>query len=311
MVRWLSIGVISYMILGIIWWGMLLLRKNEDIFQLQSTDKTEVLSSEEIQKERTRQTTMIMGEGFVLVLLLLCGIYLINRSAQREIQAARQQNDFLLSVSHELKSPIAAIKLALQTLNRTNIPKEKETKFLNSALGDSDRLEKMVQNILLTTNIDSQPLELYKAEIDFNVLLKSIVSHYNSITSQTNIQLLTTVKEAIINVDEYNIKQAIGNIIDNAIKYSNIDQPIQVELTKDQNYIHCAIENYGDEISDSQKKKIFDKFYRIDNSSVRKKEGTGIGLYISNEIIKAHGGQISVQSAQGINRFNISLPLNV
>lgn len=299
------------MILGIMWWGLLLMQKNENIFQLQSSDRIEQLTTEQIEKERTRQKTMIIGEGMVLILLMLFGIYLINRSAQREIQAAKQQNDFLLSVSHELKSPIAAIKLALQTLSRANIPKDKETKFLSSALGDSDRLENMVQNILLTTNIDSQPLELYKSEVNLNSLLQSLVNHYNSITNQLEITFETSISDATTFVDEYNIKQAFGNVIDNAIKYSLADQPVLVSLKKIEGKIICSIKNYGDEISSTQKKKIFNKFYRIDNSTVRKKEGTGIGLYISKEIIEAHGGQIEVASSDGVNLFNISLPFDV
>ena len=115
----------------------------------------------------------------------------------------------------------------------------------------------------------------------------------------------------MIHADEYNIKQAIGNIIDNALKYSSENRPISIKLIKNQGNVVCTVENYGDEISENQQKKIFEKFYRMDNSTVRKKEGTGIGLYISNEIVKAHGGHIDVSSLDGVNSFNITLPIDV
>ncbi len=308
MVRWLSIGVIGYMILGIVWWGVLLYRKNGEIYDLKMLEVKETSQLHALEKERSKQTIMIIGEGAVLGISLLLGIYIINRSARKEINNAQQQSDFLLSVSHELKSPIAAIKLALQTIKRPNIPKDKETKFLKSAEGDTNRLEKLVQNILLSANIDNHTLELYKTETDIMSLLKKVIANYEREHFDQSFQLIADTEEIIISVDEQNVQQAISNILDNAIKYSEDDQPVSIKVTDLKKIINIDIQNTGVPIKKEDYKKIFQKFYRVKQQEIREKEGTGIGLYISKEIIEAHTGDIEVKSEKGINHFIITLP---
>ncbi len=308
MARWLSIGVITYMILGIIWWGMLLFRKNQEVYDTQVKFSQ---SSEEIatfEKRRSRQNTMVIGEGAVLALSLLVGIYIINRSAKREIQSANQQSNFLLSVSHELKSPIASIKLALQTLIRPGLPAEKESKFLHSAINDTNRLEKLVQNILLSANIEDKDIELYKTEVDIPALVRKLVNQFHTEYPNHTIEVESNDNAVTISADEQHLKQAIVNLIDNAIKYSAFEQPIMITLSNAKKQVSVKISNYGSPIENSDKSKIFEKFYRVKKSDIREKEGTGIGLYISKEIVEAHRGTIQVDSSNGMNHFTISLP---
>ncbi len=308
MVRWLSIGVITYMILGIIWWGMLLFRKNQEVFdtQIKFSETTEERVYHE--NRRSRQNTMVLGEGGVLVLSLLIGVYIINRSAKKEIQNANQQSNFLLSVSHELKSPIAAIKLALQTLIRPGLPAEKESKFLHSAINDTNRLEKLVQNILLSANIEDKAIELYKSDLDISTLIRKLSNQFRTEYPNRTIEVQANDTNVVISADEQHLKQAIVNIIDNAIKYSVVEQPIMITLKKETKNISLRISNHGTPIDSRDKAKIFEKFYRVKKSDIREKEGTGIGLYISKEIIEAHHGVIDVHSAGGINHFTIRLP---
>lgn len=308
MVRWLSIGVITYMILGIIWWGMLLFRKNQEVFdtQLKYSQTTEERVYHE--NRRSRQNTMVLGEGAVLVLSLLVGIYIINRSAKREIKNANQQSNFLLSVSHELKSPIAAIKLALQTLIRPGLPAEKESKFLHSAINDTNRLEKLVQNILLSANIEDKAIELYKSDVDVSTMIRKLSNQFRTEYPNRTIEVQANDSDVIISADEQHLKQAIVNIIDNAIKYSTQEHPIMITLEKEAKQVLLLISNHGTPIDNRDKVKIFEKFYRVKNSDIREKEGTGIGLYISKEIVEAHNGTIDVQSSEGVNHFTINLP---
>jgi len=311
MMRWFSIGVIAYMILGILWWGMLLFSKNEDLYNLQLEYATSKEAIEDIRKEWSKQKLMIIGEGIVLGLSLLAGIFIINRSAQREIKSAKQQSNFLLSVSHELKSPIAAIKLALETLNRPNLPEDAAKKITSSAVKDANRLEKLVQNILLSASIEEDRLELYKEESDIAQLLVKTSKRYNH-TSKHDNKIITkgTDDATLITIDTYNFTQALSNIIDNAIKYAEKSTPITIILSKQQDSVTIDIQNQGTPIDVKEQSKIFDKFYRGQNKVIRKKEGTGIGLYISNEIIRAHDGFITTQNkGDNIVEFTIKLPL--
>lgn len=308
MVRWLSIGVITYMILGIIWWGMLLFRKNQEVFDTQvkfSQSSEERVAFEE---RHSRQNTMVLGEGAVLVLSLLAGIYIINRSAKREIQNANQQSNFLLSVSHELKSPIAAIKLALQTLIRPGLPAEKESKFLHSAINDTNRLEKLVQNILLSANIEDKAIELYKSDVNISNLIRKLSNQFRTEYPSRTIEVQANDNNVVLSADEQHLKQAIINIIDNAIKYSLPEHPIMITLDKGNNNLSLCVSNHGAPIDNHDKERIFEKFYRVKKSDIRKKEGTGIGLYISKEIVEAHHGNIQMHSADGLNHFTIKLP---
>jgi len=186
--RWLSIGVITYMIAGISWWGLLLYQKNEALYQLEISNSATVDKSI-IEKEYSKQRLMIISEGLILGASLLVGIYIIYRSGKREIQNIQYQNNFVLSVSHELKSPIASIKLAFETLNRKNLPEDKAIQIRNSGIKDSDRLEQLVQNLLLSASIEEERLELYMEEVDLLPFISKIVDAFrNKYEGQINLK---------------------------------------------------------------------------------------------------------------------------
>ncbi|MEL6124508.1 MAG: HAMP domain-containing sensor histidine kinase, partial [Bacteroidota bacterium] len=265
--RWFSIGVIGYMILGIIWWGMLLYNKNNDLYTaLQSVASPDQLG--DLKSERAKQNLMIIGEGIVLGLSLLAGIFIINRSANREIRNAKLQSNFLLSVSHELKSPIAAIKLALETLRRPKLPVQSASKITTSAVKDANRLEKLVQNILLSATIEESKLELYKEEVNLNTFITTLLDQIP--TAARGIQL---TQEGQTNdtslIDRYYLQQTIMNIVDNAIKYARSNTEIIVSLTSTEHQNHVHITNVGYPIPDKEKKAIFEKFYRGQQKEIR------------------------------------------
>lgn len=305
MVRWLSIAVITYMILGIIWWGVLLFQKNQALYEakrnLASPPELEI-----IQAEKSRQNIMIIGEGVVLGCSLLLGIYIINRSAQREIQSATQQNNFLLSVSHELKSPIAAIKLALQTLRRDGLSHDKKQQFVTSAITDTDRLEKMVQNVLLSANMEASSFELLQAELSYTDMLKGLSDQHNQTVLFTGL-----MNEVNGYGDATYLRQAISNIIDNSLKYGDKSSRPTVDLSEYKDQVKISVTSSGTPIKKSDQSKIFEKFYRAKDDNVRAKEGTGLGLYLSQEIIKAHRGSIKVSSADNSNVFEVLIPQHV
>ena len=308
MIRWLSIGVLSYMVLGIIWWGLLLNRKNDEIYQLRLERAATPEVRQSWQQEKNRQRTMILGEGLVLGISLLLGIYIINRSAQKEIQIANDQNDFLLSVSHELKSPIAAIKLAFQTLKRKGLREEQKEQFLNSGVKDANRLEKLVQNLLLSANIQEKPLELYYSEIDLSDIVRNLTSRYKNEFPNYNWKLSGLNEKVMIKGDANNLKLALNNIIENAIKYVDEKEEIEIKTAIHNNRSSIVVRNSCKSLSQKEVNKIFNKFYRGQDDHSRKNEGTGLGLYIARKIIEAHQGSVIAEVENQYVQILIEIP---
>ena len=280
------------------WWGVLLYQKNSELY----ADKTiiaKLLTADEshlesIKEQKKRQSTMIIGEGLVLGLSLLAGLWIINRSAKKELATVNNQNNFLLSVSHELKSPIAAIKLAMQTLQRRNIPEEAKENLLNKAILDVNRLENMVQNVLLSATIDNQKIQLYLEEFDIVELINSKIRHALSVSPGTIILFHNKENQIILKADKNGIEQVLSNLIENAIKYSSAPITLDIDLIKKEGYIEVHVKDQGIGIPDQYKELVFDRFYRVTERDVRSQKGSGLGLYISKEIIEAHHGSLLV-----------------
>jgi len=311
MVRWFSIGVITYLIIGITWWGLLLFRETTTSYDLKiaAADESQY---ESINAEYSKDKMKIFGEGLFLGFSILAGVYIIYRSARREIMNIRQQGDFLLSVSHELKSPIAAMKLALQTLVRPNLPPETSQKITHSAIKDADRLEQLVQNILLSASLDEKQLELFLEPTDVTSLLNLIIKEFENKTDSNPIVFRSNCEGLKCKLDITMLKQAIVNILQNAIKYSDAGTEIVVAIQRVNQQLEITIKNQGPQIRQEERAKIFERFYRGNDPDVRKKEGTGIGLYISKEIIQAHQGSIRIESIKEdkATSFIIEIPIH-
>ncbi len=309
--RWFSAAVMIYMLIGILWWGKLLLDKNSGYYSLRLEDTSLTsMDREHINNEWTRQQWMIYGEGIVLGLAMLAGLWIINRSAIRQISAARQQSNFLLSVSHELKSPIAAIKLAMQTLQRSGLNETVKLKITLNALKDADRLESMVQNILLSTSIEEKKLELISESVDLDALIRSIITAFHN--DANNIRLINqdeTTKRIL--GDQSYLYLAIKNVVDNALKHSRQGTQVTIDLSSTNTYHLIKIHNQGIPIPSTEQLKVFQKFYRLPLTKDAYRQGTGLGLYLSKEIILAHGGRIQLDSTctDGV-RVHIQLPKN-
>ncbi len=308
MIKWLSISVLVYLVVGISWWGLLLYDKNIQLYQL----KLSIAENHQqafINEEFNKQKMMIIGEGLFLGISILGGIFIVYRAARHEIQNMQQQSDFLLSVSHELKSPIAAIKLALQTLNRSDIPQQATSEIKNAALNDVDRLEQLVQNILLSASIAEQGLSLIKEPTEVGAFIQSIIEDFRKRTLSVEFRWSPNSEESTILIDRLMMRQAIANILQNAVKYSYPDTSVDISYTTNTEIVQIFIRNQGIGIAQSNRDQLFKRFYRSVDGEIRKKEGTGIGLYISNEIVKAHKGYIRVEGERDkYALFVVNLP---
>lgn len=322
--RLLSNIVIGYMMIAFAWWTVLLYTKNQDAFEAKAQlNKIIFIANDQVkseaefkatafyqdlEKKYKRQEWMILGEAAVFVVSLVIGIYLINRGYNEEMSAAQQRRNFLLSITHELKSPLASIRLVLETFKKRNLEKTQIDKLSVGALQETDRLTQLVNDLLLAARME----EAYQAnpeDVNFNQLLSDIVERMKEKHPEHEFNFHDAMPETTTYIDREGFTSVTQNLMENAIKYSSQNAKIQLKIYKDKDNIIMDFKDQGIGIPDSEKKKVFDRFYRVGNEDTRKTKGTGLGLYIVQQIVIAHGGKISIHnnSPKG-SIFRIKLP---
>ena len=223
-----------------------------------------------------------------------------------------QRKDFVANVSHELRTPLTSIKILSESLiNQDTFDQDIYKEFLIDIDSEVDRLNNIISDLLVLVNLDKEKLVLDKKITYINYLLEKTIFRMKVIAKQKDIDLNLKLNEKIqIKIDEDKIQQAIINIIDNAIKYTDIKGTIEVELYKKDKYAIIKISDNGSGIPEENLEHIFERFYRVDKARSRNTGGTGLGLSIAWEIIAYHGGIIDVESQLGIGTdFYIKLPL--
>jgi two-component system, OmpR family, phosphate regulon sensor histidine kinase PhoR len=289
--------LVVYVFLQFCWWSYLLFDLNAEILvlreQLARFSGDAQLGAENILKEKIAQKRlMIFGEGIVFLLLLSLGMMQTRRSFRRETNVARQQKNFLLSVTHELKSPIASVKLYLQTLSKRELSREKQQELLSKAIEEANRLDQLVENILLASRIDNHNFQLIEEDINLGEFLHDFI---DSFELKAHKPILTNIASNIhISADSHALHSIFSNLFENAVKYSGEDLKIELSLSQVGNTANVIIKDNGIGISDEDKLRIFDKFYRVGNEETRKTKGTGLGLFIVNYLVKTQDAQIDV-----------------
>lgn len=292
----------GYIILQFLWWEVLLVRQTTQISneqqkltELTSTDASSLKKQvDELQHKKQMRIYMIAGEGTVFLLLLLFGIYKIRQAYERETQLVLQQKNFLLSVTHELKTPIAAAKLQLQTLLKHQLDTEKQKQLLNSALNETNRLNRLIEDVLLANQAENNNLSVNPEKLNLSELVKQTASNYfpgplASGELKTNIQ-----PDVYVNADRLLFPSVIINLVENALKYSPEKPDVEVSLLAKEGKAVLLVSDKGIGIPAAEKERIFQKFYRIGNEDTRSAKGTGLGLYIVKKITDAHHADIRV-----------------
>jgi signal transduction histidine kinase len=199
----------------------------------------------------------------------------------------------MMAITHELKTPISVAKLNLETLQKYHLDEEKQKKLLRMTLQETSRLDTLINNILVSSQLEGGGYINSKEELDFSSLLKDCIklakSRYSERTFIENIE-----DEIEIAGDPLLLQLMISNLIENAVKYSPKEKPITCNLSKTNNKVVLNIIDEGIGIADTEKSKIFEKFYRTGNESTRKAQGTGLGLYLCRKIAEDHNADISV-----------------
>jgi signal transduction histidine kinase len=240
---------------------------------------------------------LILFEGCFLMLLILAGVYVIFVYWNKQNRLNQMQSNFVASVSHELKSPLASIQLYLETLKYQNVSDEERKDFLETMLTDTKRLSELIENILQSSKADPTSMALQFQPINLGAFLSEIIKgHKRQLEEKKCLVNLKLEYSPTLNLDPKALRMVFNNLISNAIRYSPAGSPLTIHLYKTGKYWKIDFEDQGFGFEKKDMKKIFRKFYRVQNMDTQNIEGAGLGLFISSEIVKNHTGKLKVSS---------------
>ncbi len=246
---------------------------------------------------RTRRNLITLG---IMVLVIILGMILMIRNLRKEMQLNKAKADFVANVSHEIRTPLSLISMFNETLLLGRVKEEKKKEYYEIISKESARLKNIVNKILSFSQIDAN-----KKSYNFRVfkpddVVKDVVNSYSyHLTERGFSHQLNLQSNATINADEEAFVEVLINLIDNAMKYSPDTKDLSIESFSDEFNYTIKVADKGVGISKKDQKSIFDKFYRVEGGDVHNTKGTGLGLSLVLEMVKAHGGSISVDSEPG------------
>jgi signal transduction histidine kinase len=307
----------GYVLLQFVWWAYMLVDLNGEIYQLRLEllrnsglpSPEELILKAELDQRLSKRIWMVLGEGAVFMLLLALGFRAVQRSIVRELQLAAQQRNFLLSVTHELKSPIAAIRLQLQTLAERDLPEDKRQHLYGRGLADTDRLQGLVENLLLVNRVEAGKFPVHREPTDLGALVQRICqSHFGEEMESGNVKLYVALK-VNFSCDADAMRSIVVNLVENGLKYGG-GSPVEVSLSINPLEVRLAVTDGGRGVPKTDRERIFQRFFRLGNEDTRATKGTGIGLYLVRQLVEMHGGEVWVEdNERGGASFQVRFPL--
>ena len=294
----------AYVLLQFIWWEVLLVKQNgsiinekQKLMELSYTDASLLKKDIELLHHKKKmQTIMIVSEGTVFLLLLLFGVYKIKMANDKENDLNNRQKNFFLSITHELKTPIAATKLQLQTLQKQKLDEETRQELISNALNETERLNMLIDNVLLASRLDSGELRFSPERINLSELCRNILERYYREEIKKGELVFELEAGLFAYVDRFAFPSVITNLVDNALKYSPVVKKVVVSLTNENKNTMLKVADNGTGVPDTEKSRIFKRFYRSGEEATRRTKGTGLGLYIAKYITDNHRGKIIVSN---------------
>lgn len=248
---------------------------------------------DQISLDKKNKTAQYISEGTVFLLVISVGAFFLFRAIMRQIRIQQQQQNFMMAVTHELKTPIAVAKLNLETIQKYKLEENKQDKIVQSALQEINRLDTLANNILISAQLEGGHYQLAKEDIDLSQIVTAATSNFR----ERNADRIWSVQiDPAIHLtgDRLLLNILVNNLIENSVKYSPKFSPISVSLKQDAGHISLKVGDEGSGIAAKERKKIFRKFYRIGNEETRTTQGTGLGLYLCRKIALDHQARIHV-----------------
>lgn len=251
----------------------------------------------------------LLGIVFSTILVasvLACLIFLLN-IINRQKQLAEVKNDLISNITHEFKTPITTISVALEGIKNFNTENDpvKTSKYVNTSTNQLDKLTMMVEKLLETATLDGDKLAFNKEPVIVNNLLNNLITKHQTLAPQKQFSFEDSGNAIEVFADAFHLENAFNNLLDNAVKYGG--DSIVVGLLTTKNTCQITISDSGKTLTKAEAKQIFEKFYRVPKGNTHDVKGFGIGLYYTKKIIEKHGGSISV-AVNEQTTFKIELP---
>ncbi len=241
---------------------------------------------------RNRKTAQYIGEGVTFLLMIIAGAVYIFRIIKKQLQQSEQQLNLMMAITHELKTPIAVTRLNLETMQLRRLEYGQQQKLIRNTIEEANRLNTLCNNMLFMSQLDAGSFTLTSEKIDFSTLASDCAEDFNERFPERKIEI-DVENEIFFSGDKLLLQLAINNLLDNAIKYSGKDNVVLIKVFKESKKIKLQVIDYGIGVKASEKGKIFEKYFR---GAGKNTKGTGLGLYLTKEIVKQHHGSISMKS---------------
>jgi two-component system, OmpR family, sensor histidine kinase CiaH len=290
--------LLAYILAALIWWFIALTRQNQqmtkyEMEQLQPANKNYQVEFDKIRSLEKRKTAQYIGEGVTFFLLIIAGAVFVFRAVRRELRISEQQQNFMIAITHELKTPISVAKLNLETMQKRKLDEHQQKRLIQTTLEETNRLNALCNNMLLSSQIEAGGYRLTNEETNISELIGNCVQDF--ITRYPHQKIDAGIAPNIfINGDRLLLQMLANNLIDNAIKYGAKELPVTVLLSEVNDKISLQVKDRGKGIVAEERNKIFNKFYRVGNLATKAAKGTGLGLYLCRNIAKQHNANISV-----------------
>ena len=261
------------------------------------------------------QTGVLLIFGVLFFVLIITGVVLNTVFLVREVRRNEQQDRFINAVTHELKTPVASMRLYLETLQTRQIDEAKRQEFYDVMLADNQRLLRTIDQVLHAGRIGSSQRQISRAQVDLRDMVKECLvaarSHHHLPPESLDYkESIAAGRQANVFGDMEELKTAVSNLIENAIKYSGSQVRVLVEVAvTDAKHVAVRVRDQGVGIPPGELKRIFKRFYRIPGAVARRVNGTGLGLFIVRSVAKRHGGHVFAESAGAGQGSTITLQL--
>lgn len=295
--------LLLYIVSALVWWFISLEAQNKQMYfyryeQLRADDFQYQEKVEALQDARHRKSLQYIGEGMTFFILIMIGAAYVYRTIRQEIKQADQQQNFMMAITHELKTPIAVSKLNLETMLKRRLTPEQQRKLLENTLSETKRLNTLTSNILTTAQLESGKHTLSTGEVNFSELLGEQLMQFRVRYPGREFQGNIT-PDVWVRGEQLLLELLVSNLLENAVKYAPGTSPVKASIQPyKEKYALLKVADQGPGIAAFEKGRIFEKFYRSGDESVRKTKGTGLGLYLCKRITLEHGGQIQIMDNQ-------------
>lgn len=290
---------LTYIIVALVFWFIALENQNRQMTNykingLSQNDAGYRNKYDSFIIEKKRKTTQYVSEGVTFLALVILGAVFMYRLVRRQFTVQIQQENFMMAVTHELKTPIAVAKLNLETLQKHQLDEPKRQRLIEMTLQETNRLNALASNILVSAQLESGRT-FTKEELNFSDLVKNNTNDFINRFPDRQWKIEIGEEEELEG-DALLLQILVNNLLENAVKYSPSKSMISCKLGEDNGQVILSISDEGDGIPEDEKRKVFQKFYRIGSEQTRSAKGTGLGLYLCKKIADDHGAMISIEN---------------